>query len=115
MTVQKTSQWSLIAWNIFLIVCIYLLSDQDMVKTCLNGVACEFMTVAEARMLEAQAVNSVEAVKGEPELVKALTPSLTTMTESINSLQAQKAVSKSSILDPLLIPGAYCYFIVTFA
>ncbi|XP_067939488.1 adventurous-gliding motility protein Z-like isoform X2 [Watersipora subatra] len=67
-------------------------NDQDMVKTCLNGVACEFMTVAEARMLEAQAVNSVEAVKGEPELVKALTPSLTTMTESINSLQAQKAL-----------------------
>ena len=68
-------------------------TDDATVVACARGDSCNLMSVADAKALEANALQSVEAVKGETDVVNALTPTLATMAESIRSLQAQKAVS----------------------
>jgi len=50
------------------------------------------MTVGDAKGMDVMSFQSVEEVKGDASLTKALTPSLTTMSESLQNLNAQKQV-----------------------
>lgn len=71
--------------------------DAAFVKTCVSGESCQFMTVADAKGLDYASIASVEAAKGESDVTRALSPTFVTMSESIRSLQAQKAVSTMNI------------------
>lgn len=72
---------------------IYCYSDDAMVKTCVSGQGCEFMTYGQAKGLEAETISAIAAAKGESAVSKALSPTLAEMQESLNALKAQKAVS----------------------
>lgn len=64
-----------------------------MIRTCVSGLSCEFRTVGNAKALAPESIISIEDVKAETDVTKALSPTLMTMSESIRSLQAQKAVN----------------------
>lgn len=64
-----------------------------MVTACIKGLNCAFMTVGQAKGLSYDSIASVNAIKEQNEVSKALSPTLVTMAESLRSLQEQNDVS----------------------
>ena len=84
-----------------------MLTDAAMIRAC-DGVSCQFMTVGEAKALEPVAVESVEEIKGETEVVKALTPAMATMSQSLKSLAEQKEVRDNYLQNFYTCTLGYC-------